>query len=89
MVDLSGLESNQKYKFTIEQSGESYEAIIIIEAPLSSTTDSVVGTVKKSDYPIEGGWEGKQFRINLDGTVEVPGDPFGPVGEVKEYHVVN
>lgn len=85
MVDLSGLESNQTYKFTIEQRNESYEAIIIIEDSLSSTTDSAVGTVKESDYPIESGWKGKQFRINLDGTVEVPGDPFGPVGEVKEY----
>lgn len=84
MVDLTELNAGIEYVFSIKQSDDVYEAVIEIEAGLSSDTKIAIGTVKSSTYPIEDGWEGTQFRLHKDGTVEVPSDPFGPVGQIVD-----
>lgn len=83
MVELSEISIGETYEFTIEQRGEEYTAVVEMDTIMGSTTETAVGVVQESTYPT-GGWEGEQFRIHEDGTVDQFGNVFGPIGEVRD-----
>lgn len=81
MVEIRSLEIGSEYEFVINQRGSEYEAVILVEDDVSSSSERVIGTVQESTYPNDG-WSGKMFRVHADGTVDMSDDPFGPIGEV-------
>lgn len=88
MVELSDIHIGETYRFVIDQRGDEYTATIEMDTGMSPTTGTAVGMVRGSSYPT-GGWEGTQFRIHEDGTVEdTRGNPFGPIGEVVRVEEV-